>query len=89
VQLSKILTYICREGGNGGQIWNNFITVPNTPEGFTVKNVFVPKTNESGETKSEFILPINTIFLGSGHACMSAFQLWQACFMTIILSCDV
>lgn len=37
-------------GGDGGTIWKNFISVPDTPEGFTLKTSFSEKDNLIGHT---------------------------------------
>jgi len=37
-------------GGNGGTLWQNLVSVPNTPAGFTVKTNFDAVKNKSGMT---------------------------------------
>jgi hypothetical protein len=37
-------------GGNGGQVWKNFVTAPDTPAGFTLKTAHASGTNEAGSS---------------------------------------
>lgn len=37
-------------GGDGGTLWKNFVTAPDTPKGFTLKGAFDEKTNPNGAT---------------------------------------
>ena len=37
-------------GGNGGAIWENFVTAPDTPKGFTLRGAWDEKTNPTGAT---------------------------------------
>lgn len=37
-------------GGNGGAIWSQFVTAPDTPKGFTLRGAWDEKTNPTGAT---------------------------------------
>lgn len=37
-------------GGNGGAIWQSFVTAPDTPKGFTLRGAWDEKTNPTGAT---------------------------------------
>jgi hypothetical protein len=37
-------------GGNGGTIWKNFVTAPDTPAGFTLRGAWDEKSNPNGAT---------------------------------------
>lgn len=49
-QQAKRAAFSTQVGGNGGAIWQQFVTAPDTPKGFTLRGAWDEKANPTGAT---------------------------------------